>query len=48
MNEIAISMKYQNLPNGFHLAAAEVFTRLQGFKDSEAELEAVLEALLKQ
>ncbi len=47
MNEIALSMQAHELPNGFHDAAAEVFTRLQDFKNSKAELETVLDALIR-
>jgi 3-hydroxyisobutyrate dehydrogenase-like beta-hydroxyacid dehydrogenase len=46
MQEIALSMAAQDLPNGFHLAAAEVFARLEGFKDSQASLDTVLDALI--
>ena len=47
MNEIALSMQAHDLPDGFHLGAAEVFTRLEKFKNSEAELEAVLEVIVE-
>jgi 3-hydroxyisobutyrate dehydrogenase-like beta-hydroxyacid dehydrogenase len=47
MEEIAAAFAAQNLPGGFHLAAADVYRRLDGFKDAEnVSLEAVLEVLL--
>lgn len=46
MEEIAASFAAQNLPGDFHIGAAEVYRRLDGFKDSEkATLAAVIEAL---
>jgi hypothetical protein len=35
MNEIAATFKAAGLPDGFHLAAAEVWQRLSSFKDAE-------------
>lgn len=49
MHEIAETFRGAGLPGGFHQAAAEVFERLEAFKD-QAEppaIESVLEALLK-
>jgi 3-hydroxyisobutyrate dehydrogenase-like beta-hydroxyacid dehydrogenase len=46
MEEIALSMEQHNLPDGFHLGAAEVFRRLEGFKDADSSLDGVLEALV--
>ncbi len=45
MNEIALSMQAHDLPDGFHLAAAEVLSRLEDFKDSEAKLETMLDVI---
>jgi 3-hydroxyisobutyrate dehydrogenase-like beta-hydroxyacid dehydrogenase len=48
MEEIAATFAAQNLPGDFHLGAAEVYRRLEGFKDSnDVTLAAVVEALLK-
>jgi len=48
MEEIAASFAARGLPDGFHLAAAEVYRRLDSFKDSESvELDQVLAALLR-
>jgi 3-hydroxyisobutyrate dehydrogenase-like beta-hydroxyacid dehydrogenase len=46
MEEIASSLREHDLPDGFHVAAAEVFRRLEGFKDAGSNLDAVLEALV--
>jgi 3-hydroxyisobutyrate dehydrogenase-like beta-hydroxyacid dehydrogenase len=46
MEEIASSLRQHDLPDGFHMAAAEVFRRLEGFKDAGSNLDAVLEALV--
>lgn len=48
MKEIASTFHEANLPNGFHLAAAEIYHRMADFKDAtEApSLEDVLKALL--
>jgi len=35
MNEIASTLETVGLPGGFHLAAAEIYHRLAGFKDSD-------------
>ncbi len=46
MREIADAFATAGLPEGFHLAAADIFARLAGFKDQpEAEPEAVIAAL---
>jgi len=46
MEEIAASFADQGLPDGFHLAAAEVYRRLNDFKDREnLSIEEVLAAL---
>ena len=34
MEEIAASFEAAGLPGGFHLAAAEIHRRLEGFKDA--------------
>lgn len=49
MHEIAATFREAGLPGGFHQAAAEVFERLEAFKDhaEPPSIEAVLEALLK-
>ena len=49
MHEIAVTFQGAGLPNGFHEAAADVYHRLAGFKDSPEtpKLEEILEALLK-
>jgi len=49
MQEIAATFRGAGLPGGFHEAAAEVFERLEAFKDQTEPpaIEAVLEALLK-
>lgn len=46
MEEIAATFAAQDLPDGFHRAASEVYRRLEAFKDQEGvSLESVLEAL---
>jgi 3-hydroxyisobutyrate dehydrogenase-like beta-hydroxyacid dehydrogenase len=46
MQEIAQTFEAAGLPGGFHLAAAEVYSRLEAFKDQEpATLDAVVAAL---
>lgn len=47
MEEIAATFAAAGLPGGFHLAAADLYTRLAGFKDAPATppLDAVLDAL---
>ena len=46
MREIADTFGELGLPEGFHLAAAEIFERLAGFKDSPAkQVEEIIEAL---
>jgi 3-hydroxyisobutyrate dehydrogenase-like beta-hydroxyacid dehydrogenase len=49
MHEIAATFRGAGLPGGFHEAAAEVYERLEAFKDhtEPPAIEAVLEALLK-
>ena len=48
MREIAATFAAADLPDGFHLAAAEVYDRLAGFKDAAepVALDAAVEALL--
>lgn len=46
MEEIAATYASAGLPDGFHLAAAETFRRLAGFKDAPADLAAAIDALL--
>jgi 3-hydroxyisobutyrate dehydrogenase-like beta-hydroxyacid dehydrogenase len=47
MEEIAATFDAAGMPDGFHLAAADIYTRLAGFKDAAATppLDAVLAAL---
>lgn len=47
MEEIAASFRAAGLPDGFHLGAADVYRRLEGFKDASAPvpLETVVQAL---
>jgi hypothetical protein len=45
MDEIAQTFGDADLPDGFHRAAADVYRRLAGFKDSPADLAAVTDAL---
>jgi len=49
MREIASTFEEAGLPNGFHVAAAEVYRRTAGFKDAAEtpKLEEVLQSLLK-
>ncbi len=49
MHEIASTFQEAGLPNGIHEAAAEIYHRMAGFKDSPEtpKLEDVLDALLK-
>ncbi|MAU09808.1 MAG: phosphogluconate dehydrogenase [Anaerolineaceae bacterium] len=49
MHEIAATLAGAGLPDGFHLAAAEVYSRMADFKDAPEtpELAAVLQALLE-
>ena len=47
MEEIAATFQSVGLPGGFHLAAADIYNRLAGFKGAETpELEEVLASLL--
>src|SRR5919109_173610 len=50
MQEIAATFRGAGLPGGFHEAAAEVFERLEAFKDHDEPpaIESVLQALLKR
>ncbi len=50
MHEIAATFREAGLPGGFHEAAAEVYARLEAFKDraEPPPIESVLEALLKR
>jgi hypothetical protein len=45
MHEIAATLATEGLPDGFALAAAEVYERLAGFKDTETGMDAALAAL---
>jgi hypothetical protein len=48
MEEIAATFKSVGLPDGFHSAAAEIYMRLSGYKDSPLpELDDVLSSLLE-
>jgi uncharacterized membrane protein YgcG len=47
MEEIAATFEAQNLPDGFHQAAADVYQRMRGLKDMpDADLARVVAALL--
>jgi 3-hydroxyisobutyrate dehydrogenase-like beta-hydroxyacid dehydrogenase len=47
MQEIAATMEASGLPDGFHLGAADLYRRLEGFKDDmQAEPEAVYAAIV--
>jgi 3-hydroxyisobutyrate dehydrogenase-like beta-hydroxyacid dehydrogenase len=50
MEEIAATFEAVGLPGGFHVAAAELYRRLAGFKDAESTppIEDVLAALVEQ
>lgn len=50
MHEIADTFQEAGLPRGFHKAAAEIYQRITGFKDTvePATLEAVLEVILNK
>jgi len=50
MHEIASTFQDVGLPNGFHEAAAEIYRRIAGFKDSSQlpTLDEVLDALVKR
>lgn len=46
MEEIAATLAAAGMPDGFHLAAADIYTRLAGFKDAATpDLDAVFAAL---
>jgi hypothetical protein len=45
MREIARTFADCGLPEGFHAAAAEVFARLAGFKDSTVDFDELLALL---
>ncbi|VCU68129.1 NAD binding domain of 6-phosphogluconate dehydrogenase [Pigmentiphaga humi] len=49
MEEIAATFRQAGLPDGFHLAAADIYTRLQPYKDAEQAppMDGVVERLLK-
>ena len=49
MDEIAATLEGAGLPGGFHEAAADVYTRIAGFKDAPETppLDAVVAALLQ-
>ena len=47
MEEIAATFAAQDLPDGFHLAAAEVYRRMSDL-EAGADLDAVLEALTRR
>lgn len=49
MHEISATFEEAGLPGGFHKSAADIYTRISGFKDADAtpELESVLSALLE-
>lgn len=46
MREIAKTFSGAGLPSGFHEGAAEIYERMEEFKDGRADLERVLRALL--
>ena len=50
MHEIAATFSAADLPCGFHEAAAELYARMAGFKDTPggADVEAVMRAILKR
>jgi hypothetical protein len=50
MEEIAASFEAAGLPAGFHLAAADIYRRLEGFKDAvkPPAMDAVKAALLRK
>jgi hypothetical protein len=50
MEEIAASFEAAGLPAGFHLAAADVYRKLEGFKDAAKRpaLDQVTAALLRR
>ena len=46
MNEIAATLRAAGTEGGFHVAAAAIYQRLEGFKDADGpELRAILAAL---
>jgi 3-hydroxyisobutyrate dehydrogenase-like beta-hydroxyacid dehydrogenase len=45
MHEIAATFAVADLPDGFALAAAEIYERLAGFKDTDTGMDAALAAL---
>ena len=49
MHEIAATFSAANLPSGFHEAAAELYGRMAGFKDTPggADVDSVMRAILK-
>jgi hypothetical protein len=49
MDEIAATFAAVDLPDGIHVAAAELYHRLSSFKDTtDTELEDILHALLER
>ncbi|MDE0039889.1 MAG: DUF1932 domain-containing protein, partial [Gammaproteobacteria bacterium] len=50
MHEIAATFSTANLPSGFHEAAAELYGRMAGFKDTPggADVDSVLRAILRR
>ena len=50
MHEIAATFSAANLPSGFHEAAAELYGRMAGFKDTPggADVDSVLRAILRR
>lgn len=49
MEEISATFKHIGIPDTFHQGAADIYARQEGFKnDSQPDIEAILEALLKQ
>ena len=46
MAEITTTFEQAGLPDGFHRAAGELFERLDRFRDGQADLDTVVEALL--
>jgi hypothetical protein len=50
MKEIASTLNAAEVPDGFHVAAAEVYSRMANFKDASStpHLENILKAVLKK
>jgi hypothetical protein len=48
MDQIALTFKSVGIPDGFHTAAAEIYSRLSGYKDLPIpDLDDVLSTLLE-